>query len=108
MRGSYVTSDDYLSSSARLQERAASLTIRRLEIFNRVKAGDRIVERTERSVLSKQNYDQTFAQASSGEEKSAMKFLITLYRGNFFDLFVSFPFSNHQEFTLVCTTDRNL
>ena len=87
-----MTSDDYLSSSARLQKRAASLTIRRLEIIDRVKVGDRIVERTERSVLSKLNYDQTFAQASSGEEKSAMKFLITLYRGNFFNLFVSFFF----------------
>jgi ATP-binding cassette subfamily B protein len=50
------------------------------------------VERTERSVLTKQNYDQTFAQASSGEEKSALKFLITLYRGNFYNLFVSFFF----------------
>lgn len=50
------------------------------------------MERTERSVLTKQNYDQTFAQASSGEEKSALKFLITLYRGNFYNLFVSFFF----------------
>ncbi len=50
------------------------------------------MERTERSALSKLNYDQTFAQASSGEEKSAMKFLITLYRGNFYNLFVSFFF----------------
>ena len=50
------------------------------------------MERTERSVLTKVNYDQTFAQASSGEEKSALKFLITLYRGNFYNLFVSFFF----------------
>ena len=78
--------------SARLQERTASLTIRRLEIIVRVKVGDHIVERTERSVITKQNYDQTFAQASSGEEKSALKFLITLYRGNFYNLFVSFFF----------------
>ena len=50
------------------------------------------MERTERSVLTKINYEQTFAQASSGEEKSALKFLITLYRGNFYNLFVSFFF----------------
>ncbi|MFC5652185.1 ABC transporter ATP-binding protein [Paenibacillus solisilvae] len=50
------------------------------------------MERVERNALNKLNYDQTFAQASSSEEKSAIKFLISLYRGNFMNLSLSLFF----------------
>ncbi len=50
------------------------------------------MESAERSKASAYNYEQTFQDAASLEQKSAVRFLVALYRGNFLNLFLSLLF----------------